>query len=223
MRSRRRILLTTALLGGALPVLAGGCSSPLQRPYVAPRRFPMDVQRPSGADGGASTPPSGRVLLIRLLRAAPELDRRGLRTLRPDGTVETDFYEEWVAPPSELAEEALRRWLSSSGLFTAVTVPGTRARTNLILEAELTVLQAEPAAGVARAGYAGVLLADERQGTRVLTQFSIEGTAPIPGGAQQDAPAEARATAMTAAMADALAQLEGALRAALPAAARSSR
>src|SRR3712207_7059154 len=50
---------------------------------------------------------------------------------------------EWVAPPAELVEEALRRWLTGSGLFSAVTVPGSRARSDLVLETELTARSEE--------------------------------------------------------------------------------
>ncbi|MFC7544283.1 hypothetical protein ACFQU2_39425 [Siccirubricoccus deserti] len=110
-------------------------------------------------------------------------------------------------------EEAIRRWLTASGRFSAVTSPGSRLPADLVLEAELTRLQAEPAAGVGRAGIAALILAEGGRSSRVLGQVQVEGVAPLAGG-QQDptrlAAADA-AAAMTAALADALRQLEAAV------------
>jgi ABC-type uncharacterized transport system auxiliary subunit len=150
------------------------------------------------------------VLLLRTLRAAPGLDQRGLRILGPRDEVRVEFWAEWTAPPADLVEEALRRWLLASGRFTAVTAPGSRLRPDLILEGELTALQAEPVAGLARARLSALLLAEEARGNRVLGQFLVEGRAPLPGGPQADgrvAAADA-AAAMNAALGEALGQLE---------------
>lgn len=193
-----------------LPLALGACTVLPQRPYQEVRRFALEVERPERVP-----PPSGApVLLVRSLRGAPGLDARGLQIARPDGTVTTEFWSEWAAPPAELAEEALRRWLAASGLFSAVVVPGSRLRPDLTMEGELIRLQADPAAGVARAGLSLLLLqgGEGGQEARIRGQFLPEGTAPLPGGAaERVAPADA-AAAMTAAFADALARLEAELR-----------
>ncbi len=191
----RRLLL-------ALLPLGSGCGV-LDRPYVETLRFPLAPERRGSppARGGR------RVLQLRLMRAGPGLDSRGLRTLRADGTVATNFYAEWIALPAEAAEEALRRWLIASRRFAAVVAQGTRARVDLVLETELTALQAEPARGIARATIAALLLSDaEGGGTRVLGQWPIEGTAPL-----ADDSAAAVALACQAALGAALAALEAAL------------
>jgi hypothetical protein len=161
------------------------------------------------------------VLLLRTLRAAPGLDARGLRLVGANGQVDTEFWNEWTAPPAELAEEAMRRWLAASGLFAAVVPPGSRLRPDLVLEAELARLHAEPAAGLGRAAFSALLLkegAEPGSQARILGQFTPEATAPLPGGPRRGdgslPPAEA-AEAMAAALAAALATLERELRAAL--------
>ncbi|HEY4251281.1 MAG TPA: ABC-type transport auxiliary lipoprotein family protein [Roseomonas sp.] len=185
----RRSLLAALV---ALPA----CSVLPDRPNVEARRYPLAPARPAGT----ARRQGRKVLLVRVMRSAPGLDARNLRTLRADGTVNADFYNEWTAPPAELAEDAIRRWLGASGLFSAVVVPGSRAQPDLVLESELTALIAEPAARRARAGLSGVLLSGS---DRVLGQFTIEGTAPLAG----DTP-DAVAAAMVAALAAALAELE---------------
>ncbi|MES2712932.1 MAG: hypothetical protein V4653_15225, partial [Pseudomonadota bacterium] len=66
--------------------------------------------------------------------------------------------------------------------------------------------------GRARAGIAGVLLSDGGAGTRLLTQFAVEGQAPLaastPAGT---ATPEASAAAMSAALANALGMVEARL------------
>ncbi|MBW8269976.1 ABC-type transport auxiliary lipoprotein family protein [Caldovatus aquaticus] len=211
--ARRPLLSRRRLAAAAAAALAGGCSVLPERPYVETRRFTLSPRRPGGAaaPGGAGR----KVLLLRLVRAAPGLEQRGLRTLRPDGSVQVDFYNEWAAPPAELAEEAIRRWLSESGLFAAVTSPGSRAEADLVLEIELTALQAEIRAdgrGVARAALAGVLL---DRGGRVLAQLTPRGEAALPRDAAPDGgtgggspPPERVAAAAEAALGEALAALE---------------
>ena len=202
-----------------LPILAA-CSVLPDRPAIDQRRFPLDPARPPGTRRG----PARRSLLVRLIRWAPGLDARGLRALTPAGNETTDFYNEWTAPPSDLAEAALRRWLTEARLFSALLTPGTRATADLILEAELNQLRAEPGRGRARAGIAGVLLSDGGAGTRLLTQFAVEAEAPLAAtrtsgaasatrgsGAASAATPNASAAAMSAALGNALAIVEARL------------
>lgn len=201
----RRALLLAALLPG--------CSVLPNRPYRETERFLLAPERPPGPAPARRGP----VLLLRTLRAAPGMDQRGLRVIGPGERVTEEYWAEWTAPPADLVEEALRRWLVASGRFAAVTAPGSRQRAGLILEGELTRLQAEPVTGIARATLSALLLADGTGESRVLQQFIVEGTAPLPGGARPDGrvmPAEA-AAAMNAALGNALATLERQLVAAI--------
>lgn len=200
-----------------LPMLAlAGCSVLPSRPYQEVQRFTLSPQPPR------SEPPPlhGPVLLLRSLRAAPGLDARGLRSVAPDGQVSTSYWSEWTAPPPELVEEAMRRWLAASGIFSAVTAPGSRLNADLVLEGELVRLQVEPAAGLARAALSVLLLSQPQGGggPRILGQFMPESTAPLPGGPRRggdEVPGAEAAAAMTAALAAALSALERDLRAAI--------
>jgi ABC-type uncharacterized transport system auxiliary subunit len=193
-----------------MPALAA-CSVLPDRPFQESRRFTLAPERP----GTAPPRPGAPVLLVRSFRAAPGLELRGLRSAGADGQVALEYWSEWAAPPADLAEEATRRWLAASGRFAAVTAPGSRVRADLVLEAELVRLQAEPDRGEARAGVAALLLAEPAAGgeTRVLAQFLAEGDAPL---APRAIPA-AIAAALSAALGAALAALEARLAGAIPA------
>ncbi|WP_424810546.1 ABC-type transport auxiliary lipoprotein family protein [Roseococcus sp. YIM B11640] len=189
----RRALLIVPLLSG--------CSVLPDRPYIETRRYALDPERPSSAPRAAR---ARGVLLVRTLRAGPGMETRGLRLLRPDGTLGSTFYDEWLAPPAELAENALRQWLIASGIFTAVTAPGSRLTATVVLEAGLVTLQAEP--GQARAAMSALLLgqASGIGDPRVLAQRPFEATSPLP----PEASAVQQAAAMQAALGVVFTQLE---------------
>jgi ABC-type uncharacterized transport system auxiliary subunit len=156
---RRRWLLA----GG---VALAGCSVLPQQAYVQQREWPLDVRRTQ------TLPPRsrGRVLLVSAVRAAPGLESRGLQWLQRDGSLHTDFYEQWAVPPAQAVEDDLRQWLADAGLFRSVLAPGSRLDADLVLEGELDTFLADLNAGVARASLALVLL-DQRPGTvKVLLQ-----------------------------------------------------
>jgi ABC-type uncharacterized transport system auxiliary subunit len=201
MMRRRSLLLAMPTL--AIPLAA--CSVLPSYDYVEPKRFPLLPVRP----GAPASGPARRVLLVRLMRAAPGMDSRGLRSLRADGTEALAFYAKWTAPPAELAEEALRRWITDSGRFSAVITPGSRATADLVLESELTVLLADLGRREARAGLSVLVLRQQGAEMRPLRQFNVQGRAPLPTG--NDLPPEALASGMNAALADALASLERSL------------
>lgn len=210
-RTHRRAWLSQAVL--TLPLLAG-CTVLPNRPFVETRRHTLAPQRPAGAPPARST---GQVLLLRGLRAPPGMDTRGLRRVRPDQTLDIAFYEEWLAPPAELAEAALRQWLIAGRGFTGIAAPGTRLRTPLILEGELTGLEAIPDQRIARASLATLLLreSDGLGEAQVVGQRSFTGTAPLPP-AEGDAAGLAQANAMEAALGLAFAELESWLVSTIP-------
>lgn len=196
--TRRRLILIA-------PAVLAACSVLPDRPYVPTERFPLEPRRT-----GAPVARRGRrTLLLRTLRAGAGLETRNLRVLRPDGTVQVDFYAEWAALPAEGAEQALRRWLIDSRLFSAILAPGSRLNPDFIMEGELTTLIADQGQGVARAELT-LLLIDERNGSRLVGQLVSEGTAPLPGGTEPPT-ADQAASAMTAALGNAFVSLERAL------------
>jgi cholesterol transport system auxiliary component len=192
---RRRALV-------ALPLLAG-CSIFPDRPNIPVRRFDLAPQRPRSR----TAPRGAAVVLLRSVRGVPGLQDLGLRVARPDGSYDIAVYDQWLAPPGELAGAAMRSWLQASGLFAAVVAPGSRADATLAIEAQLTVLEAAPEAEEARAGLAGVLLRESGATSSIVTAFQLRGRAPM----ARDADAPAQAAAMEAALGDAFAELERAL------------
>ena len=217
----RRFLLLAPLLA---PWVLGACSVLPDRPFQETQRFGLAPVRPGTAAGAGRAAP---VLLVRTLRAAPGLDARGLRMLAADGQITVEYWQEWAAPPADLTEEALRRWLMTSGRFGAVTLPGSRLRADVVLEGELTRLQAEAATGLGRAAIAVLVLAESQSGgdARILGQFTAEGTAPIAGERRRDGKvdAAAAAAAMSAALGAALAGVEQGIAQLLPAAVAAGR
>lgn len=189
---KRRLVL-------GLPLLGAGCSVLPDRSFIESQRFALDPRRE-----GSPGPRSRNALLLRSIRAAPGLEQRGLRRLRADGSVTVAPYEEWLAPPADLAELSLRQWLAASGRFTAVTAPGSRLATSLILETELVALQAEPDG--ARVAVAALLLgqADSSGNPRPRGQTTLEARFPI----APDAPAAVQAAAMRTALGRVFANLE---------------
>jgi ABC-type uncharacterized transport system auxiliary subunit len=174
---RRQSVLQRRALLAAIPAALAGCSVLPARPYVEKREWPLDVRRP------AILPPrpGGKVLLVRTLRAAPGMELRGLQRVQPDGSIHTDFYEEWSVPPADAVEDALRRWLAASGLFSAVLAPGSRLPADLALEGELLSLLATPAQGSSRAALGFVLLDLRPAPVRALLQADVSAEAPLEG------------------------------------------
>jgi ABC-type uncharacterized transport system auxiliary subunit len=195
----RRRLLQSGLLG-ALPLAA--CSVLPERPYQERREWPLQVRRAAQT----AAPPGAPVLLLRAVRAGPGLDARGLRTRRPDGAEHLDYWEEWAVPPPQAIEDSMRQWLAASGHFTAVTMPGSQAVPDLVIEAELTALLADLPAGEAAVTLVIVITRGPAAGYRPLRQLSLTGTAPLTG--QTGA---ALASAMTAAVAALMSQAENAV------------
>jgi len=192
----------------ALALLLPGCSVLPDRPYVETRRFPLEAARP--AELPQQRPAGRAALLVRDMRAGPGLDRRGLRSIRADGTLAIAPYAEWAAPPAEAAEASLRAWLRASGLFAGVAAPGSRISAALVLESELLALEAD-ATGTARATLSGLLVEETGLASvRLRGQFVARGTALRQG--EGDA---ANARAMVAALGEALAVMETEVAAAL--------
>ena len=197
---KRRLLLAAPLLIAG-PLLAGCGLS--ERPYAERRQWPLLARR-----ARTERPrPTAPILLVRALRAGPGLEQRGLQSLQADGSIRSEFYEEWAAPPAQGAEEALRGWLTDSGLFSAVIAPGSRLEPDQVLEGELTALWTIPATGQAHCAIGVTVLAQRGATARVLLQHRLAAEAPLAGTSPREA-----VEAQSAALAAVLAQIEAALR-----------
>ncbi len=194
---KRRILL--ALVA---PMALAGCGL-AERPYAEKRTWPLQVHRSTTAPPRAG----GRVLLVRTVRAGPGLEARGLQSVQPDGSVKTEFYEEWAVPPAEAAEDSLRQWLTECGRFAAVIAPGSRLVPDLVLEGSLDGLWTVSATRQAHAAVSITVIEQKGDAPRILLQRSFSADVPLVG---LDAPNAA------AGMREALAQVFARIEAALP-------
>lgn len=195
---RRSLLLANAALAA--------CSVLPERPYAERRQWPLLVSRP------ATLPPrpGGAVLQVRAMTAGPGVDQRGLMTRAADGSVAVAHYEEWMVPPADGAEAALRDWLAQSGLFSAVIAPGSRLDAAFVLESQLTAFYADLPALQAHAHIGIALLRISGLTSLPVLQAPVVGLA-----AMRDASPPAQADAMRAALAAAFADIETAIRGAI--------
>jgi cholesterol transport system auxiliary component len=200
---RRRMMggMTAALATAGLATALGGtgCSVLPSQPYLQRRDWPMVVQRPATLPSR----PGGRVLLVRTVEAGPGLERRGLQTLEPDGSLKIGFYEQWAVPPAEGIDHNLRQWIADSGLYAAVLGSGSQVTAHLALEAELVALQADLGNGTARAALSLVLIDLRPSPTRIRLERTEAATVKLEG---TDPPALVRA--QLAAVAEVLRQTE---------------
>ena len=166
---------------GSLPLLLSACGLS-ERPFVERRQWPLAVVRPIIRPGRSG----GIVLEVRALRAAPDISQRGLLTLQVDGSIRSNFYEEWSVLPALAVEASLRQWLEQSGRFAAVSAAGDRLAPDIMLDGELTALWTDLGQGVARATIAFSVLDLRPVTRRVLLQTSVTAVVPLSG---PDAPA----------------------------------
>jgi hypothetical protein len=186
----------------ALALGLAGCGLDT-RPHLERRQWPLLARRPETLPPRPGAP----VLLVRSFSAGPGMEARGLQSVQPDGSIRTDFYEEWSVPPAQAVEEAVRGWLAASGLFAAVLAPGSRLTPDLVLEGELDVLWTLPADRLARTAAGVTLVAQGAAGTRLVLQRRLEGEAALAGPTPADA-----AAAMTAAVGVLCERVEAAVR-----------
>ena len=101
----------------ALPLLLAGCfgSPRTQQLAAAQKRTFVPVAAPA-------SPQTARfaALKVRTFRALPPFDARSFVVRRPGGEYLCDFYNTWIAPPSDLIRVQAARYLEESRLFAAV-------------------------------------------------------------------------------------------------------
>ena len=167
---RRRLALASVLA-------IAGCSLLPSQSYVERRNWPLVIRRPT------TLPPRtrGKVLLVRTVTAAPELETRGLQWLEHDGSVHVDYYEQWAVAPAEAVDDDLRQWLAASGLYAAVLAPGSRLNADLVLEGQLETFVADLPSGIARAALAIVLVDQKPDPAKVLLQRTVRVDAKMAG------------------------------------------
>ena len=79
-------------------------------------------------------------LKVRRFRVSPQYEGKGFVYRKGALDFETDFYNEFFAPPSTMLTEEVREWLAGSGLFHHVVDTSSTVETLYTLEGELTAL-----------------------------------------------------------------------------------
>jgi uncharacterized lipoprotein YmbA len=92
----------------SLLLLAAGCFS-LKREPPRKHMYVLDPGSPAGLSSGAEK----MVVRVRPARIAPPYDSKSFVYRLADGTWESDYYNEFFAPPAELLTGQVRRWLAA--------------------------------------------------------------------------------------------------------------
>lgn len=123
-----------ALAAVGLVFALGGCvAGAFERPPPHKSSFVLDPGVPEAAAG---TPAAG-VLRVERVYVDPRYERSGFVWRGPDGTWDTDFYNEFFVPPGEMLRTLAIDWLDRAGVAEAVVRdPAPSARWRLRLEVE---------------------------------------------------------------------------------------
>ena len=197
--SRRFLLLAT-------PLLLTGCGTVLDREKYQPRSdWPLAPPKPRNT---VTTPGTG-VVLVRSVLAGPGLGDRGLLTLEPDGSLHRGYYNRWAVPPAQAVTAALLTWLQASGRFAAVIGEGSALSPNILVEATLETLLADPSTHQARAAMTLVVAKPHGLGEIPVLQKRLRAVAPLSGVTASDL-VRAQRAALTQLLAEAVALITNA-------------
>jgi cholesterol transport system auxiliary component len=130
MMRHRRFLSVFLVASLALFVFLTGC---VGRKYVEKGSFALDVP-PNGA---ASSSESDAVLRVRTLRVSPRYEGKSFVYRTSDLAYESDYYNQFFAPPDTMITEEVRDWLGSSGLFKEVVDYTGQVEHTHVLEGEV--------------------------------------------------------------------------------------
>jgi cholesterol transport system auxiliary component len=128
-----------------------------------------------------------RALRVGPVASAPLAERQPFLLRTGPDSYQTDFYDQFFAPPGELLRDALIRWLDGTGLFDSVARGGVPAP-DFVLEVQLERLygdRLDPHAPKAVLGFVARLV-DARQGDGTLVfERRYEETEPAADGSPQ--------------------------------------
>ena len=178
------------ILALVLPLALVGCSGLIpDQPYIAKTEWPLAPNPPPfvGYHTGKG------VVLVRSVLAGPGLEQTGLTTLRRDGSLHRGYYNRWAVPPAEALTAALITWLEASGEFKVVVGDGSVLTPNLLVEATLNTLIADPSAREARATMTLVISKPVGLGAVPLIQRRLVAVEPLSGRSAAELVAAQRA------------------------------
>ncbi len=132
---------------------------------------------------GPPAPVGGKAILeVRRFSVDAEFANRGLVYRTDDFKFEVDAYREFLIAPAQMMTERTRDWLSLSGLFDHVLVPGSRLRPTYTLEGNILALYGDLRDASAPAAVMELrcfLIADEDGSARVLYGRTYKAVRPL--------------------------------------------
>lgn len=133
--SRRAAL--GAAFGCALAIILGGCSfsrpAPVKQTYLVNPKLPAALAAP--AQKGS--------LRIGSLRIASTFRDRNFVSRESDLRFETDYYHEFLVPPSAMLSESLARALTQANVFTHTAAPDLPVEADYVLDGFVAELYAD--------------------------------------------------------------------------------
>ncbi|MGE4557166.1 MAG: hypothetical protein AB7D07_10110 [Desulfovibrionaceae bacterium] len=140
------IIRYAAPLLGCLLLVAGGCVN-LKKPAVEKRYYRIEAVR--SVSQNASFSPA--VLKVRRLRVSPGYDGKGLVYKTGASAYESDFYNAYFIPPSDMLTQELMDWLGAARIFAHVVDPASLVRSDLALEGVVNALYGDYVDGAPKA------------------------------------------------------------------------
>jgi ABC-type uncharacterized transport system auxiliary subunit len=112
-------------------VLLSGCVN-LERGYPDKRFFVLEVSGPASA--GSVVPVNDDILQVSMLRISPRYQDRSFIYRVSDTGYESDFYNQFLAPPAGLISEEIRKGLIAAQLFKFVISPASTQAPSYVLD-----------------------------------------------------------------------------------------
>ena len=125
MKSVRILSVTAALLAS----LGSGCVS-LERSYPEKRYYVLEVRTPETIGEAVRD----EILQVSPLRISPRYQDRSFVYRISDTGFETDFYNQFIAPPAGLISEEIRKGLINTQLFKYVISASNSQAPSYVLE-----------------------------------------------------------------------------------------
>jgi cholesterol transport system auxiliary component len=115
-------------------VLIGGCSGP--KPSDPRHRYLLEVERP----GQSQESDDSINLSVKPFVLSPGVDGEAFVYRLSAAEYEADYYNQFITPVGRQVSEQVRQWLSRSGCFGRVLLPGSRVSATHVLEGNICKL-----------------------------------------------------------------------------------
>lgn len=120
-------------------LLAAGCTVAPEKAYPVKHQYVLHAERDDAPEAGSAGPN----LRVRLFRASSPFSGTQLVYRRSDVRFETDFYNEFFAPPASMITAQARRWLGASNAFGSVVDVGSLVNARYLLEGNIVTVHGD--------------------------------------------------------------------------------